>query len=54
MTVNAKMIPVEIVLAIRGGGMGNRSRESKFRYDVFEKRKRKMEREGKNKKGERL
>jgi hypothetical protein len=35
MYVNAKMISVQTVPGIRGGGMKESNGESKFRYDIF-------------------
>jgi hypothetical protein len=35
MYVNAKMIPVETVPGIKGGGMKESSRRSEFKYDIF-------------------
>jgi hypothetical protein len=36
MYVNAKLIPVEMVLGIRGGGLGERRAGEKFKFDVFD------------------
>jgi hypothetical protein len=36
MYVNAKMIAVETVPGIRGRGMGEKSREGEFKYDIFD------------------
>jgi hypothetical protein len=36
MHVNAKMIPVETVPGIRGGGMGENRGDGEFRYDIFD------------------
>jgi hypothetical protein len=36
MCVNAKMIPVETVPGILGGGMKDSSRGSEFKYDIFD------------------
>jgi hypothetical protein len=36
MYVNAKIISVETVPRIRGGGMGERSGRGEFKYDVFD------------------
>jgi hypothetical protein len=36
MYANTKMIPVEIVPGIGGGGMGEHSGEGKFKYDIFD------------------
>jgi hypothetical protein len=36
MYVNAKMIPVEIVLGFRGGGMKESSRGAEFKYGIFD------------------
>jgi hypothetical protein len=36
MYVNAKMIPVESVPGIRGGSMGERSRWTELKYDIFD------------------
>jgi hypothetical protein len=36
MYINAKMIPVETILGIRGGGGWKTARGSKFKYDIFD------------------
>jgi hypothetical protein len=36
MYVNAKIIPVETVPGIGGGGMKERSGGNKFKYDIFD------------------
>jgi hypothetical protein len=36
MYVNVKMIPVEIVPGIRGGGMEESSRGGEFKYNIFD------------------
>jgi hypothetical protein len=36
MYVNAKMIPVEAVLAIRGGGMKENSGGNELKYGIFD------------------
>jgi hypothetical protein len=34
--VNAKMIPVETIIGIRGGEIKDSSREGEFKYDIFD------------------
>jgi hypothetical protein len=36
MYVNAKMIPIEIVPGIRGGGMRESNGGGEFKYDIFD------------------
>jgi hypothetical protein len=36
MYVNAKMIPVETVSGIKGGGIGERSTGSEFKNNIFD------------------
>jgi hypothetical protein len=36
MYVNAKMVPVETVLVIRGGGINETGRGGEFKYNIFD------------------